>query len=132
MIAPRTLADLILLLHVGFIAFVVFGLLLAILGGCWRWAWVRNFWFRMSHLLAIGFVVAEVWCGKTCPLTIWEQRLREAAGQSTYHESFIEHWANRLCFFQAPLWMFSWTYTLFGAVVLLVLILVPPRRPWRK
>ena len=124
----RHLADLILIVHVLFITFVILGLLLTILGGFRHWFWVRNLWFRVLHLLAIGFVVAQVWCGKICPLTIWEQQLRHAAGQATYRESFIEHWLNILCFFHAPIWTFLWAYTLFRAMVLLMIILIPPQR----
>jgi len=129
MTSYRTLADVVLIAHVGFISFVICGLLLTIIGGLLHWLWVRNFWFRVLHLLSIGFVVVEVWCGQVCPLTIWEQQLRQAAGQATYSESFIEHWLNLLCFFHAPIWAFSWAYTLFGAIVLVVMIVIPPRLP---
>ena len=53
----------------------------AILAGiALRWAWVRNFWFRTIHLAMIAVVVAESLCGIVCPLTDWEDRLREAGG----------------------------------------------------
>ena len=52
-------ADAILLMHVIFVLFVVFGLVL-IYAGRWRgWDWVHRFWFRVSHLAAIGFVVVQ-------------------------------------------------------------------------
>lgn len=37
------LADLVLVVHVAFIAFVIFGLVLVWVGGWRRWGWVRNF-----------------------------------------------------------------------------------------
>ena len=55
----------------------------AILAGvCLRWSWVRNFWFRAIHLLLIGIVVVESLCSINCPLTDWENRLREASGEA--------------------------------------------------
>ncbi len=76
----RLLADVILVVHFTFVAFVVLGLLAVWTGRFLRWSWVRNFWFRLAHLLAIGIVAAESLGGIVCPLTTWEARLRELAG----------------------------------------------------
>src|SRR5262249_24175615 len=76
----KLLADLIVVLHATYFSFVVFGLLLILLGVVFRWGWVRNFWFRTLHLTAIGIVVLEALIGMNCPLTDWEDRLREMAG----------------------------------------------------
>ena len=54
-----TLANLVVALHVGYVGFVVVGLLLIVLGLIFGWAWVRNPWFRGLHLLAITIVA--VW-----------------------------------------------------------------------
>ena len=53
-------ADAVLLLHVLFVAFVVVGLLLILAGRLLSWDWVRNWWFRVIHLGAIGIVVGPV------------------------------------------------------------------------
>lgn len=42
-----------------FAAFVILGLAAVLLGKYRRWGWIRNFWFRLTHLAAIGFVIAE-------------------------------------------------------------------------
>jgi hypothetical protein len=55
----RLTADLVVVVHFAFVAFVVFGLLLTLVGGVRRWSWVRNLRFRTIHLAAIAFVVAE-------------------------------------------------------------------------
>ncbi len=47
-------ADALLALHVSFVAFVIFGLVLIVVGGLRGWGWVRNRWFRIAHLAAIG------------------------------------------------------------------------------
>ena len=113
------LADLILVLHVAIVAFAVLGQVLFMAGGLRGWAWVRMAWVRLTHLALIGFVVAQSWLGKICPLTIWEQALRLRAGQGSYGGSFIEHWLSRLIFFSAPSWVFMSAYTAFGVWVLL-------------
>jgi len=113
----HVLADLVLLAHLAFVAFVVIGQGLIVWGGCRGWRWVRNPWFRYAHLLAIGFVVVQAWCGGGCPLTDGEMALREKAGDLTYHGTFLAHWLHRILFFEAPAWCFTLGYTLFGVVV---------------
>ena len=49
-------ADLLLLGHVLFVAFVVFGFALVVIGKLVGWRWVRNPWFRVTHLAAIVVV----------------------------------------------------------------------------
>ena len=111
-------ADLILLLHVFFVAFVVVGLVL-ILAGKWQgWHWVHNPWFRTAHLAAIGVVVLQSWLGMICPLTILEMELRSRGGGATYSGSFIAHWLEAILYYRAPPWVFALCYTLFGAVVI--------------
>jgi hypothetical protein len=124
----RLTADLVVVVHFAFVAFVVFGLLLTLLGGVRRWEWVRGVRFRAIHLAAIGFVVAESLCGVICPLTVWEQRLRDLAGQASYRGDFIATWVHDLLFFDFEPWVFTACYCAFGAVVALSWVLVPPRR----
>jgi hypothetical protein len=122
------LADFMLVTHALFVAFVMLGLLAILLGGALRWGWVRNWRFRVVHLLAIATVVAESWLGLACPLTQWENRLRVAAGGSAYADSFIAHWLHGILFYDFPPWVFTLAYTLFGLLVLVAWLLVPPRR----
>jgi hypothetical protein len=122
------LADVILILHVAFVIFVVGGLILIWVGWKLRWKWVRNLWFRLVHLLAIGVVVAQSWLGIVCPLTTWEMTLRRKTGEKVYEGSFIDHWLGELLYIEAPWQAFLISYTLFGLLVLGSLILIPPRR----
>ncbi len=121
-------ADLVLVAHVGVVAFVVLGQLLFVVGGVLHWAWVRKVWIRLAHLALMMFVVVQSWMGATCPLTIWEQLLRRQAGQTAYGGSFNEHWLSRLIFFDAPAWVFVLAYSVFGTLVLLTWWWIPPRR----
>ena len=110
-------ADVVLFAHVLIAGFIVFCLVLILVGGVRDWAWVRNPWLRCTHLAAIGVVVAQSWVGAICPLTTWEMALREKAGEATYSGSFIAHWLESILYYQAPAWLFVVAYTLFGIAV---------------
>ena len=128
----KHLADAVLVLHTLFVGFVVLGLPLIFIGAKRGWRWVRNFHFRLLHLLAIGVVVAQAWIGVICPLTDIEMLLRQRAGEKSYTESFIQHWLHKLIYYEAPWWVFTLIYTLFGLLVLLSWQLVRPHRRQSK
>ncbi len=129
----RGLADAVLGLHFGFVVFVVGGFLLIWVGLVFRWSWVRNFYFRLGHLLAMGLVAAEALGGLSCPLTAWEDQLRWMAGEGQrYAGSFIQHWMHRLIFYEASDRTFALLYVAFFTLILLSVGLVPPRWPWQK
>ena len=111
------LADAILVVHVLFVAFVVFGLVLILAGGVLSWSWVRHRRFRIAHLAGIGVVVLQSWLGMICPLTTWEMALRAKAGDVTYSGAFVAEWLERLLYYRAPWWVFAVVYTVFGALV---------------
>lgn len=119
-------ADALLFIHVLFVAFVVFGLLLILVGGLLSWKWVRNRVFRIAHLAAIGIVVIQSWLGVICPLTTWEMALREKAGDAIYSGTFMSHWLDQILYFNAPAWVFMVCYTLFGLLVVASWIWVRP------
>ena len=126
------LADLVLVVHASFVAFVIVGLLLIWIGQVRRWAFVRNFWFRVAHLAAIGVVAAESLSGFVCPLTTWEDQLRLlAGGEQRYAGSFIQHWLHQVIFFDLSERVFTIAYVAFFLAVALSLWFVPPRWPRR-
>ena len=128
----RMLADAVLLLHFSVVMFVVGGLVLVLLGHGRGWAWVRWLPFRLAHLAAIGVVAAQAWLGAVCPLTTLESWLRAQGGEAGYSAGFIEHWLHRMLFFEAPLWVFTLAYTVFGLLVVAAWFLCPPRRGRRN
>ena len=128
----QLLADLVLMLHFSIVAFVVGGLVLVVIGNFRSWHWVNALWFRLAHLGAIAVVVAEVWLGITCPLTTLEMGLRAQARATTYSGSFIEHWFQRMLYYDVPSWVFVVGYSLFGLLVVATWLRFPPtskRRP---
>jgi hypothetical protein len=126
----RILADSVVLLHASYVAFVVLGELVILLSIVLRWEWIRNRTFRLAHLAAILIVVLEAWSGSTCPLTTWENALRSQAGQTVEQGDFIGRWVHHALFCQAAPWVFTAIYSAFGALVILSLVLSPPR--WRS
>ena len=125
------LANAVLLLHVVIVFGVIIGLALILVGNVFRWRWVNALWFRLLHLATIAIVVAEAWVGVTCPLTTFEMYLRSKARSPTYTGGFMEHWLRSILFYQAPAWVFTMSYTLFGLAVIATWWLLPPRWPGR-
>ena len=76
------LADLVVLAHFGFIAFVSLGGLLA-----FRWHWIP--WAHIPAVLWGGYVELA---GRICPLTPLENLLRRAGGEAEYAQSFVERY----------------------------------------
>ena len=113
----QTLADAVLLIHFAVVMFVVLGLPVILIGNRRGWSWVNLRWWRLLHLVAIGVVVVQAWLGQWCGLTELESWLRKQAGQAGYDRSFIEHWVQRVIYYEAPVWAFAVLYTGFAAMV---------------
>lgn len=78
----RLLADAVLLIHLGFILFVV-------LGGFLLRRFPRLVWLHLPAVLWGAY--AEI-SGTICPLTPLENRLRELGGLAGYPGGFVEHY----------------------------------------
>ena len=78
----RLAADAVVLLHLGFVVFVVAGGLLV-----FRWRWVA-----LLHLPAVVWAVLLEFRGWLCPLTPLELSLRASGGQAGYSVGFVEHY----------------------------------------
>ncbi len=76
------LADAVVLLHVAYIVYVLFGAVLVR-------RWPRTAW---PHLAAVLWGVSIAAAHRVCPLTPLENALRVRAGQQGYAGGFIEHY----------------------------------------
>lgn len=103
----RWLADLVVVLHLLFVAFALFGGLLAR-------RWPRAAWL---HLPAAAWAVLMEYAGWPCPLTPLEQWLRRQAGEAGYAGGFVEHYLLPLLY---PPELPPPTRWLLGSVVLAV------------
>jgi hypothetical protein len=123
--AWRILADLLVVFHLAFAAFVVFGGFLA-----WKWRWAI---FAHVPALAWGFWVET--SGQICPLTPLENHWRHLAGEAGYQGGFLEHYLVPILYppglTQSDQWvfavlLFAINLTAYGA------LLRPGRDPRRR
>ncbi|MBV4458895.1 DUF2784 domain-containing protein [Pseudomonas sp. COR58] len=117
----RIAADGLVLFHLLFILFVLFGGLLAL-------RWRRLIWL---HLPAATWGVLVEVLHLTCPLTHWENLMRHAAGQTEYAGGFIEHYIWPIIY---PAGLTPQIQLALGSVVLAVNLLVYGRliRRWQR
>jgi len=127
------LADVVAVFHAAYIAFVVGGFALIVLGALQRWQWIRSFWFRVAHFAAILLVCADEIAGRVCPLTSLESRLRTAGGEVEYSRDFVGYWVDRLIYWDYSPRFFSIVYVVFGLLIAVAFVLAPPRLPrWKR
>lgn len=124
----RIAADGVVIVHMAYVLVVLLGLPVTWIGILLKRQWAQNFWWRVSHLSMILIVVFQAWAGITCPLTIWENQLRELAHEETYQGAFIANLVHDWLFYEAEPWVFTMAYSIFGGLVLLSFIVAPPRR----
>jgi hypothetical protein len=125
-ILAATLADVVLIVHFAIAYFVGLGLVFIVVGNVAHWRWVNDIYFRFTHLCVSLFVVIEAWFGFACPLTSAEMWLRSRAGSVTYREGFVEHWVQRLLYYDGPSWAYVLGYTAFGALLAWAWFYSPP------
>jgi hypothetical protein len=126
-------ADAVLIVHFLYVLFAVGGEVLVLVGGALRWRWVRNLPFRLVHLTAVALVAVEALLGVMCPLTEWEYRLRELAGQHVQRQlSFVARLVRSVIFYDFPAWVFTVAYVGFALLVAGSFLLYPPRRAARQ
>lgn len=106
----RIAADLLVILHLAFIVFVL-------LGGVLVLKWPR---VAMLHLPAVIWAVLLELNGWGCPLTPWEQQLRQLAGAPGYSGGFIEHYLMPVLY---PPGLDQATQFIFAGIVILVNVL---------
>ena len=122
------LANGVMYLHFGVTLFILLGFLAILLGNWMGWAWVNRWWFRVVHLGAIVFVTIQTLLGMDCPLTSLEAWLRSRSGEAVGGQGFIEHWVEKLLFYDAATWVFNVVYVTFGLVVIAAWWYFPPDR----
>jgi hypothetical protein len=105
------LADLVVLLHAAFVAYVVAGGLLVF----------RRPWTAAVHLPAVAWTALLEFNGWICPLTPWENALRARAGETGYAGGFVDHYLLPLLY---PAGLTPGTQVVLGFTVLAVNLVV--------
>jgi len=121
----KIIADIIVVVHFGWVLFMLLGFVLSLWGFFWREFF--NWWlFRILHLFGIVYVVLLAVLRQYCPLTILENTLRARYNPIlTYPGSFIVHYINRLIYPDVnPLILLI--PTIFIAVFTVVIFIIKP------
>jgi len=105
------LANTLLLVHLLFIVFALFGGLFL-----FRYRWVA--WL---HIPAFAWAALISFAGWICPLTPWEVSLRKAAGQEGYTGGFIEQYITPVIYPEGYTREFAVTA---GIIVIVVNVLI--------
>jgi len=105
------LADLVLVTHLAFVGFVVFGGFLVL-------RWRRLAWIHVPVALWGAAIVVT---GFTCPLTPLENRLLRLGGRAGYQGGFIEHYVTAVLY---PDGLTRQAQLVFGATVLALNLIV--------
>jgi nitrate reductase gamma subunit len=103
----RSLADLVLVVHLAFVVFVIVGGLLVV-----RWPWAA-----FLHIPAAVWGVLIEYSGWICPLTPLENALRRSGGEAGYSGGFIEHYIQPLLY---PTGLTRGTQIVLGSLAALV------------
>lgn len=122
-------ADLLVAIHLAYVAYVVLGQLAIVIAAPLKWQWARNPWFRFTHLTAIAVVAYEAVNKLRCPLTVWEEQLRELGGQTfNGSETFMGRVLHDVLFVEnVPEIAFTIGYCGMALLVAQGLIMYPPR-----
>jgi uncharacterized protein DUF2784 len=107
----RVLADAIVVIHLGFVLFVVLGGLLVL-------RWPRAAWL---HIPSAAWGITVEFAGWICPLTPIENVLRERAGSTAYQGDFIERYVLPLLY---PVRLTRGTQWLLAGIALAVNVFV--------
>ncbi len=116
------IADFVLIVHFLYVLFVIASLPIIWLGAWFKWTFVKNRWFRFLHLAAILLVVIESLMGVVCPLTEWENSLRQIETDA----SFVQYWIHLIMFYTMPQYVLTVIYVLFAGLVAATFKWVPP------
>lgn len=107
----RLLADAVVIIHLGFILYVVFGGLLLL----WH---KKLIWI---HLTAVGWAAVLELLGWICPLTYLEVWLRKQGGGFIYHSGFVEHYITPVVY---PAFLTRELQIFLGALVIIINLFV--------
>jgi hypothetical protein len=122
------LADIIVVIHLAYACFVLFGFIAIVIGAWLRWSWIKKLPFRIIHLICTVFVPLETILSMTCPLTTLENYFLKASGTSGYERSFIGNLAGKILFYDAPEWVFAVIYFALAIMVIFYFFRFPPKR----
>lgn len=135
----KILADLVVLVHFGWILFVLWGFVLTVYGSICIYvlrvakdrssAFFDRWIFRSIHVGGIVYVAILTVLGKLCPLTILENKLREQYDpELTYPGSFVMHYIQRIVYPEANFLLFVIPTMIIALFAIVMFIIRPPAK----
>jgi hypothetical protein len=112
--------------HLLYVLFVFLGILFIYVGWMMKFNLIRNFYFRVIHLLAMIVVAIQQYYMINCPLTILEKKLLVLAGKPTYQGAFVAHLMNTYNL-NIKTELYLPLYVGLSLIFLLSFILIPPK-----
>ena len=107
-------ADVVVVAHLAFLAFVA-------VGGILAWRWPRLLWF---HVAAVVWSVSILVIGQDCPLTDLQRYAEGRTGESVDHRGFVDRYLEDV--------LFPERYTTALRVLIATLIVVGWAGCWRR
>jgi hypothetical protein len=127
----RILADVILVIHLAWILFVLYGFVLTV-RAFRRPAFWERWLFRSIHLGGILLVATLELLGEYCPLTVWEFALRRKYNPAgDYPGSFVVGWIEKLVYPDVSSLVFLLPTYAIALFTLVMFLVKPPSRLWR-
>ena len=108
-----------------FVVYVLFGFLSFALYLPFRWKYVENADFRLTHTICIVFVATESILQIPCPLTILEWWLAMSEYNGLTPESFMGRLFYRLLYYRAEEYVFTTAYALLAVIGVYSLFKIP-------
>lgn len=124
----KILADLIMVVHFVWVLFVLLGFILTLAGFWWK-KFFDKWLFRSIHVAGILLVgVIAAW-GKLCPLTLWENALREKYNPvSAYEGSCIIYYVQKLLYPDINPLVIRTVTTFVTLFSIIIFIIKPPEK----
>ena len=123
-------ADAMVVFHLSFVVVVLLLQILILVGWLLGWRWVRNFWLRLLHLLAILIVAGQGAVNRECPFTTWERDLRGGVLTDLEEASPLGRFCNRTLYHETDQPnRLMWRYAVMGGIIAGTWFVVRPRLP---
>ncbi len=115
------LADILMIIHLFWAAFMVIGLPLGL--------WLRSSVLRWVHFGGMVITAFIAVAGMYCPLTLWEETLRRGADRSfSFEGGFLAYHLSSILYPQIEPWILRSASLFWGALTVLAMVMVKPRK----
>ena len=113
-------ADLLMIIHFLWALFMFLGLPLGL--------WLRSPALRWIHFMGMSLTAAFAITGMYCPLTVWEESLRQSAdGNFGFDGGFLAHHLSSILYPQIESWILRTASVLWGVLTVMAMVVIKPK-----